>query len=627
MQAGVGRPPVSRAGGMVRARAIALAIAAWLAAAPAAAEWVRVETPNFTVYGESGERRIREVADEFERFREALARVIPGAAAPVAVPTLVVVFGSQRSLAPYRPRFNGKPVTLNGYFFSNEDASIVALADVNRGDSLRTIFHEYVHLVVDNTARGMPVWLDEGLAEYYSTFQLSGGGGRALVGQAIPSHRRLLNARRLLTIPELLAVERASPDYHAGDRRSLFYAQSWALVHMLVSGPANRAADLAEYARLVSDGAASLDAWHQVFEDEDIVSELEIYVGRSAMRGGSYRFEETIPRATSHASIVSDGDARAVLGELLKRVAEPRQAAERFEEAIALQPPSALARALYGLLLIDEDRAGEAVALLLEAATDPTDWLVQYHVATGLTRIVTAAPDPDPAMIATARDALARAGTARPRLGNVAALSARLDTAEGTDLTRALQASRRARGVSPGRTDYTLLESFILMRRGEYAAARGLLAPLIGPMYSPEVHTEARTVLGQIARLEQAAMDFVAGLQGRRPAAEPAGPPIGLVPRYRTLVQGERRIEGLLERIECSTTGVVLYLRVDGRTERFGAASLSSIEFFSHRGDLRADVTCGPRSPSDLVYLTWRREGDTSTQPGRAVAVEFLPVP
>jgi hypothetical protein len=46
-------------------------------AAPAAgAEWVRVETPNFIVYGEPGEPA--SVAAEFERFREALARVIPG---------------------------------------------------------------------------------------------------------------------------------------------------------------------------------------------------------------------------------------------------------------------------------------------------------------------------------------------------------------------------------------------------------------------------------------------------------------------------------------------------------------------------------------------------------------------
>src|SRR3954470_12439596 len=85
-----------------------------------ATDWVRVETPNFIVYGETGERRVRDVATEFERFREALARVVPGASRPAAVPTVVVVFGSQKSFEPYRPRHNGKPVTVGGYFFASE---------------------------------------------------------------------------------------------------------------------------------------------------------------------------------------------------------------------------------------------------------------------------------------------------------------------------------------------------------------------------------------------------------------------------------------------------------------------------------------------------------------------------
>ena len=153
-----------------------------LAAAPAeAAEWTRVETPNFIVYGETGERRVREVAEEFERFRDALARVIPGAGTPAAVPTVVVVFGSARSFEPYIPRYNGKPIRLSGYFFASDDMNIVALADGDREHSLRTIFHEYVHVVIDNLSRAMPVWLNEGLAEYLQ--HVPGGRGRTTGGR------------------------------------------------------------------------------------------------------------------------------------------------------------------------------------------------------------------------------------------------------------------------------------------------------------------------------------------------------------------------------------------------------------------------------------------------------------
>ena len=104
-----------------------------------AASWVRVETPNFIVVGEASEKRIREVAEQFERFRQALSRVLPGAATTAAVPTIVIVFDTQRSFEPYRPRFNGKPIELAGYFVATNNQNLVALAFENRERALRTV--------------------------------------------------------------------------------------------------------------------------------------------------------------------------------------------------------------------------------------------------------------------------------------------------------------------------------------------------------------------------------------------------------------------------------------------------------------------------------------------------------
>src|SRR6476661_3296549 len=109
-------------------RAIAVG-AVLLAAAPVhAAQWVRVETPNFVVFGEVGEKRTRDVASEFERFREALARVLSGAATRAPVPTTVVVFDNGKSFEPYRPLYNGKAVELAGMFSSDRDVNRVVLA-------------------------------------------------------------------------------------------------------------------------------------------------------------------------------------------------------------------------------------------------------------------------------------------------------------------------------------------------------------------------------------------------------------------------------------------------------------------------------------------------------------------
>jgi hypothetical protein len=128
------------------------------------------------VYGNAGEKRVRDVAAEFERFREAMSRVLPKAGSQAAVPTIVVVFDSKRSYDTYRPMFNGKRVDVSGYFQPTEEQNLVTLSLEDREQAFRILFHEYAHLVVSNVAHNVPVWANEGLAEYYSTFQLSGDG-------------------------------------------------------------------------------------------------------------------------------------------------------------------------------------------------------------------------------------------------------------------------------------------------------------------------------------------------------------------------------------------------------------------------------------------------------------------
>ena len=149
------------------------------------------------------------------------------------------------------------------------------------------------------------------------------------------------------------------------------------------------------------------------------------------MKAVIYRFNQRIPQVKSYSSGVSEGDARGGAGRSPEARGAAAETAARFEKAIALQPLSARARALYGLLLLDGDENAEsALRSCSRRRPDTTDWLVQYHVATGLTRIVTTADERDPLVIATARAALERVLAARPDLANAHALGARLDAEE-----------------------------------------------------------------------------------------------------------------------------------------------------------------------------------------------------
>ena len=586
-----------------------------------AAEWVRVESPNFVVFGEAGEKRTREYAAEFERFREALGRVVPGAAVRPAAPALVFVFKSPESFAPYRPIYNGRPVQVSGYFAGGSDMDVIMLAGTNHDDALRTVYHEYSHLITVNVVRGLPVWLGEGLAEYYSTFAVRPDGKQAMLGGIIPSHLVHLNTDRLLPLDQLLSVEHDSPLYNEGARRSTFYAQSWALVHMLLNGEPNRAAEFNEYVRLTAAGESATAAWKKVFGQQPILEELRRYVRQAQVKGYIFRFDREIPATTFTVSIPSPADIHAALGELRLQVS-PETAAAHMERSPA--PTTAFTDVVRGLVLLHDDRQTEALPLLLAAIGRSDDWLVQYRAAVGLERIATAALGDASRRAGEAADAALRNVLERkPDLAHAIALRGLIEGPSDAGLATI----RRARELAPGRSHYAIWQAQFHSARGEFEDARRILAPMLSPRFPKDTREYARTVLGEAVSEQQAREGAAAGAlsRNRNPSAD-ARPASGIaVPIFRELQKGEQRIEGTLGKIECPRSGVIVHVRVGERTARYSASSLDAVEFLTYRADQTGPVQCGARPASERVYLTWRPSTDPKALDGIVVAIEFLP--
>src|SRR5262245_1503527 len=162
----------------IGARTVALlALLPWLgAAAPPQTEWLRLDSPNFVVIGEVGAPELSAVAAQFEGFRETLRRLLGESVTSTAVPTIVIVFPSDRAFTPFMPVFQGKTSAVGGRFLGAQDINYIAIVADGQPGRLRTIFHEYAHLLMSNMSRNVPTWLSEGMAEYYSTFELAQGG-------------------------------------------------------------------------------------------------------------------------------------------------------------------------------------------------------------------------------------------------------------------------------------------------------------------------------------------------------------------------------------------------------------------------------------------------------------------
>ena len=114
------------------------------------------------------------------------------------------------------------------------------------------MFHEYVHLVLRLNFDSLPVWLNEGLAEFWGNTIIE--GERVHEGEPVSQHLQTLRQRTPLPLAALFAVKPDSAQYSEQNRATIFYAQSCALVHYLVLGSEERRGQVNRFAALLQAG-------------------------------------------------------------------------------------------------------------------------------------------------------------------------------------------------------------------------------------------------------------------------------------------------------------------------------------------------------------------------------------
>src|SRR5213078_470299 len=115
------------------------------------------------------------------------------------------------------------------------DENLIALDITNDAQHpMATIFHEYTHLLTSHSNYDWPLWLKEGVAEFYSTFNVDKKA--FTLGIPVSNHVHLLRESSFIPLKALIQVDHRSPAYNERDKQGIFYAESWALVHYLVRG-------------------------------------------------------------------------------------------------------------------------------------------------------------------------------------------------------------------------------------------------------------------------------------------------------------------------------------------------------------------------------------------------------
>jgi tetratricopeptide (TPR) repeat protein len=343
--------------------------------------WIELTSSHFKLFSNAPEGRTKEVAESLERLRATLAQLKGSEAVAAPLPTWIYVFKNEASMTPYKPRLNGKPVSAIGLFQRAHDGNWVMLESRWGVDPRRIVFHEYVHFFMANNFPPQPSWYEEGIAEYFSSFEASSTEAR--IGRAIEPHLALLREYQLLPLDKLFAVTPDSTDYNEGSRQGLFYAESWALVHYLLEGAPERTPQLKRFLLLMQNGVETMPAFRDAFgmDPKALLYELGAYIRSSRFKYHAIRFREAlaVPKETRSAPMPRAA-VLSRLGELLAHVDPGRDedAEAHFRSALLLDPAEARAKAGIGFLRLRKKHIEEGVVLLREAAAAaPADSVLQ----------------------------------------------------------------------------------------------------------------------------------------------------------------------------------------------------------------------------------------------------------
>ncbi|MCU1384871.1 MAG: hypothetical protein JWL71_3568 [Acidobacteria bacterium] len=611
--------------------ALLVAVMASACALADAAEprWTAVRSGSMTVLGDQPANALRDIAQELEQFRAVLGRLSASGRPAATAPTLVYVFGSRKTFEQFVPLRNGRPLSVGGYFQRGVDTNTIALSTEGFAGSAPIVFHEYTHLLLGSALRAVPVWLNEGLAEYYSTYRLRSGGKGADIGLAIAPHVALLR-QRFLPLAQLLTVDHASDLYNEGERRSIFYAESWALTHYLMTELPSGPMLINQFAGAIAGGTNPEAAFAATFGRTPAAFEpqLRAYLRGLTFKSWIYTFNERLQAdAPAPARVVSPAEAQAWLGDLQLRINRTSEAARRIEAAVAAEPGAAAVQLTLARLRLAEARTPDADAALARAVrAAPDDFDIQYGA--GVTMLQSAdvtTGDERGEVIQRASDALTRATTIDAQSPDAFGwlAYAGLLQRNWNDAGRAIALAVM---LAPGRTDFRLRQADIMILRGAPNAARPMLQDIAAHAIDPVAVDGARR---RLDALEAAGVRGSATYATARAAIdEPRGPLPRMRLELRPVQAGEDRAFGHLTTVECAGGEVRFHVTAGDRDIVTAAARFADVDLIVYGEPREGMLACGARVPADAVYVTWRIEKPAawpSSMAGVAVAVEFLP--
>jgi len=535
--------------------------------------WLKIKSPNFELFTTAGERNGREVARHFEQVRAFFLEAM-GLGLKSGPPVRIVVFRSDKEFAPYAPNDFAE-----AFYLGAEDRDYIVMKSAS-SDQFHVAAHEYVHLLVKHTGITPPVWFNEGLAELYSN--LKPVAGKIEVGDIIMPHFMLLQQSKWIDLATLVAVQHDSPLYNEKSHAGLFYAESWALVHMLYLD-ADYRPRLSALLNGIKGGAGMTETFQTAYGKpvEQVQKDLASY-----MRGT--RFTASL----FNTKLAKDVDAPAA-GD-----SSPLEAGLVMAEILSnTRAKAAAARELYDRLARD----------------NPKDWQIEQ----GLARLSLREGKRPEALTHYARAAELGSANARMFLDYGRLLRAEDKRAE------AVAALQRATEIDADDREARLELGYAYVVDDKHAEALAQLQ-MVQRVTQEQAFGYFHAMAYAYYRLDRIAEAKAAAANCRKYAKTPEE-----IERLDHLVEALNYVrrrealavaEGTLKQIDCIDGKIRIRVGVGAEAMSFAILDPGSIATKEHAA---MDFTCGPQSPRRIRIEYEAREGAMAGTVGVVRTIEF----
>lgn len=518
-------------------RVAALTLTA-MVSAQAAPAWHALESGRWTLLTDMNPRdgtRVLRQLQEMAAIFGSLTKQLPDSARPIRV----ILFRAEVDFRPFQHGSANK-----GLYFSGSERDYVMLLD-SGDETLRAARHEVVHMLLHHSSTPLPPWLEEGLAEYFSTVRYR--AGKVALGQAIPSHVELLGTTDWLPAAQLMAWRDDGPTTPANPGGVLVYAEGWAVTQLLMTQP-DASARLERFGDLLRNGVAQPVAIEQAFARslEQVLDDARQAVNAKRFRTRELTIGNVPEPPPSAQRSLTEVEARLMRADALLARGHGADAERLIAETARKYPnlPSAIAG--LGYLAMSKRDFGSARQYLERALAMGDRQATTYYQLAML--VNDAQPDAEQVV-----ELLRQAVAVNPSFAEAWYLlgSVELRLRRPAEATEAM---RHATDAQPRHSMYWEGLGRAQRAAGQVAAARSAAQTAVATATTPEQSAMARGLLRELDQTPKPASD------GKKNSV--------VVPKTWEQRQGDASVNGKLVRVDCSGSHLKFHIQTKPATAK-----------------------------------------------------------